>query len=98
MGLITGLAIGAALGGGIFAGKKMANRGQQQAQTPPTAPAPSGEAMPQPPAVNPGLNMGLARQAGERQRKRAALGGATTRLLPKPGTVSRVEPKRLTGY
>ncbi len=102
MGLMTGLAIGAALGGGLLAGKKLKSKGQQQQQSvvPPGAPGPSGagSGMPAPPIVDPGADMAAAQAAGAKQRKRSALGGVQPRLLPKPGQVSKATPKTLIGY
>lgn len=103
MALMTGLAIGAALGGGLLAGKKLSGKKQQQqqAQGPVTAPGPSTPTgqVPAPPIVNPGADMATAIGAGQRQRKRAALGGLTARPLPKPGNVgSAARPKTLIGY
>ena len=104
MGLMTGLAIGAALGGGLLAGKKLAGRGnqQQQQQQQQTAPPPAqlDPSIPQPPMTDTSANQAAAVNAGNRQRKKAALGaGAAGLQMPKPGGLkSTTAPKSLIGY
>jgi hypothetical protein len=77
MGLMTSLAIGAALGGGLLAGKKLAGRDKQQQQNqtqPPVTAPPPGQldaSIPQPPMTDTAANQAAAVNAGNRQRKKA---------------------------
>jgi hypothetical protein len=101
MGLMTSLAIGAALGGGLLAGKKLAARGNQQQQQSQTAPAPGAldSSVPQPPMTDVAANQAAAVNAGNRQRKKAALGAGAGLRMPKPGALkSTTQPKTLVGY
>lgn len=110
MGLFTSLAIGAALAGGMFAGKKLAptpqadsggrmtpNGATQTAQAePPLAP-------PEPPKSNRGPAQLAAAAAGRKQRRRATSGrpglGAVNGFLLGPGigTNASLQPKTLLG-
>lgn len=107
MGLLTSLAIGAALAGGLFAGKKLAPKPQQadsasaQPQTPQQA-APQ-MAPPTPPKTN-RAEMQLAAAAAGRKQRRRATGGAAGRgsvngflLGSGIGTNATLQPKTLLG-
>lgn len=102
MGLMTSLAIGAALGGGLLAGKKLAGRNQpQDQQQAPTASGALDQTVPQPPMTDTSANQAAAVTAGNRQRKKAALGaGAAGLRMPKPGTINSKQPapRALIGY
>lgn len=106
MGLFTGLALGAALAGGLFAGKKLAPKPQQEDSLQGTVPQPlvaAGMAPPEPPKTNRGQAQLAAAAAGRKQRRRAT-GGAAGRgsvtgflLGSGIGTNASLQPKTLLG-
>lgn len=104
MGLFTSHAVGSALGLGLLADKKTANK-TQQGSTPDVAvaPGPSGAnnlQPPPPPQSTPGADLAAAGAAGQVIRKRAAVGAMGTRpATPKAGLVPvKTTPKSLIGY
>lgn len=106
MGLLTGLALGAALGGGLIGGSKLAGKGKSKiagstSTTTANGPSTSGDlGVPTPPKVDTAADQAAAVGAGNRQRKKAAIGELATRPLPKPGALAgvRLNPKHLSGY
>lgn len=94
MGLLTALAIGGLTGALAASTLKKKKTGA----TPALAPAPSSLAVPAPPLVNPAEDNATALAAGEKQRKRAALGNAGTRMIGGTGAAAKkFAPKTLIG-
>jgi hypothetical protein len=55
--------------------------------------------VPQPPMTDVAANQAAAVNAGNRQRKKAALGAGAGLRMPKPGALkSTTQPKTLVGY
>lgn len=103
MGLMTGLAIGG-LAAALVGSKLKKKPGDTGEQKPPVAPPPSGitdtTTTPPAPIIDPGKDNAAAQLAGQKARKRAALGGLAMRPMigaKKPGTSTPGKPKTLIG-
>ncbi len=99
MGLMTGLAIGGLTG--LLAAEKLKKKKPANGEPPPVAPPPSNlTTEPEAPLIDPAKDNAAATLAGQKARKRAALGGMAMRpmlKLKKPGVSGTSRPKTLIG-